>query len=186
MTEEGKQDGEPQTVAGPEDIASVEELLAHAYLIEIDAHERYEMLADQMEVHNNPELAELFRKLAQHEQHHAEEILAQAGERELPRLSVSEQKWGETEGPEAAALDEAHYLMTPWHALQMALAAEERAYYFFDRIVGATDDPETKKWAMEFREEEAEHIRLVKELLERHPEPAEGWDEDPDPPVYLE
>lgn len=185
MTDHGKalQDGR---APGPEDIASVEELLAHAYYIEVDANERYLMLADQMDVHNNPELAELFRKLASHEEHHAQEILEQAGGRELPRLTVAELKWGDVESPEAATLDQAHYLMTPWHALQMALAAEERAYYFFDRIVTAATDPEMRKWAEEFREEEAEHIRLVKDLLARHPKPADDWDEDPDPPIYPE
>ena len=168
---------------GPEAIDSVEELLAHAYMIEVDATDRYLMLADQMEVHNNLELAGLFRKLASHEEHHAQEILEQAKALKMPDLKPSEYKWGDFEAPEAAALDEAHYLMTPWHALQMALGAEQRAFAFFDRLVATAGDDGMRKWAEEFREEEAEHVRLVEDLLKRYPEPDEGWADDPDPPV---
>lgn len=174
------------TKAGPEAIDSVEELLAHAYMIEVDATDRYLMLADQMDVHNNPELAELFRKLASHEEHHAEEILEQAKALKMPELKASDYKWGDFEGPEAAVLDEAHYLMTPWHALQMALGAEKRAFAFFDRLVATAKNDEMKKWAEEFREEEAEHVRLVEDLLKRHPEPDKDWADDPDPPVFPE
>ena len=175
-----------KTQLGPESIESVEELLAHAYVIEVDATERYLMLADQMDVHNNPELAQLFRKLASHEEHHAQEILERSRDMNLPTLKSSEYKWGDFEGPEAAVLDEAHYMMTPWHALQMALAAEKRAFAFFDRLVETARGDEMKKWAEEFREEEAEHVQLVEDLLKRHPEPDGDWADDPDPPVYSE
>jgi hypothetical protein len=37
-------------------VSNLDDLLAVAYQIEIDAVERYNMLADQMEAHNNPEL----------------------------------------------------------------------------------------------------------------------------------
>lgn len=173
--------------AGPETISSVPELLAHAYQIEIDALERYHMLADQMEVHNNPELADLFRKLAGHEERHAKEILARAGEMTLPTIAMSAFKWGEAaEGPETAAIDEAHYLMTPWHALQMALAAEKRAHGFFSRLADAPPNAAMKRWAEEFREEEAEHVRYVEALLQKYPEPPADWADDMDPPVYPE
>lgn len=173
--------------AGPEAISSVAELLAHAYQIEIDALERYHMLADQMEVHNNLELAELFRKLATHEERHAKEILAQAGEITLPTIAMSAFKWGDAEeGPETAAIDQAHYLMTPWHALQMALAAEKRAYAFFSRLADASPNARLKRWAEEFRAEEAEHVLYVEDLLRKYPEPSADWADDMDPPVYPE
>jgi len=41
-------------------IASVPEFLAHALELEAESHERYRELAECMEVHNNPEVAELF------------------------------------------------------------------------------------------------------------------------------
>ena len=99
-------------------ISNLGELLAHAHAIETDAVERYHMLADQMDVHNNKELARIFRELAGHEEKHAAEILAQAGDVDLPALKPSEFKWPGIESPEAAELDQAHYRMTPWHALR--------------------------------------------------------------------
>lgn len=167
-------------------IGNLPDLLAHAYAIEVDAIDRYNMLADQMEVANSDELAKLFRKLASHEEHHAQEILERAGDITLPQIALGDQKWADEDSPEAAALEDAHYLMTPWHALQMALKAEQRAFEFFDHIAKTVDDAETRKWAEEFRTEEAEHVRLVEELLQRYPEPESGWDHDDDPPVIQE
>jgi len=53
----------------------VGELLAHAKAMESEALERYLELAEQMEVHHNPEVAELFRKMARVERKHVEKIL---------------------------------------------------------------------------------------------------------------
>jgi rubrerythrin len=61
-------------------VASLNDLLAVAYRIEIDAVDRYGMLADQMETHNNPDLAKVFRDLARAEGIHGEEIRRLAGD----------------------------------------------------------------------------------------------------------
>jgi len=55
-------------------ISNLADLFAAAYRIETDAVERYALLADQMETHNNAELAAMFRDLARAEGLHAEEI----------------------------------------------------------------------------------------------------------------
>lgn len=164
-------------------IESEAELLAHAHAIEKDAVERYIMLAEQMETHNNRELAALFRELAGHEEKHAAEIKVRAGDIELPDLKPGDFKWPGMESPESAELDDAHYKMTPWHALKMALRAEQRAFEFFDHVVRSATDAGLKAWAEEFREEEAEHVELVERLLEKHPEPKPGWDDDDDMPA---
>jgi len=168
------------------DIETVAELLAHAYRIEVDAEERYLMLADQMETHNNPELALMFRKFAGHEKHHAEEIREQMEGMNIPDIKPWDHKWGADESPEAVDINAIRYNMTPWHALQKALDAERKAFDFFDRIACVTTDPEMKKWAEEFRAEEAEHVELVLKELTKHPEPKEGWNHDPDPAVHQE
>ncbi|MFY9625239.1 MAG: rubrerythrin, partial [Rhodoplanes sp.] len=88
---------------------------------------------------------------------------------------------------ENADLGDAHYLMTPWHALKMALAGEERALSYFQHVVATTDDPKVREMAREFVEEEAEHVNLCHRLLKRYPEPqGEAWSDDPDPPVAQE
>ena len=164
-------------------VASLADLFAVAYRIEADAVERYDLLADQMETHNNPELVAVFRDLARAEGIHRDEIRRLAGDIDLAGLAREIATWGPGESPEEADLGEAHYLMTPWHALQLALAGEERALAFFTSIVETAKNPAVKKMAEEFVEEESEHVNLVHRLLRKYPAPVRSWFSDQDPPI---
>ena len=167
--------------SGPS-VANVAELFAVAYRIEIDAVERYTLLAAQMEAHNNPELVQIFRDLAKAENLHAEEILRMAGDIDMTVRARQVEGW-KADSPEEADLADAHYKMTPWHALQMALAGEKRALAFFKGIAETASDPAIKNMAAEFVEEEAEHVNLVYRLLHKHGTPEASWADDSDPPV---
>ena len=61
-------------------IRSTAEFFAQALAIEIEASDRYTLLAEQMEVHNNTEVAGVFRRMAQLEMQHHDEIRARAGD----------------------------------------------------------------------------------------------------------
>lgn len=172
--------------AGAPKISSLADLFAVAYRIEADAVERYNLLADQMEVHNNPELANVFRDLSRAEGIHAEEIRRMAGDIDVIAHGRRMPRWSRGESPEEADLGSAHYLMTPWHALQLALAGEKRALAFFTSIAATAKDPKIKKMAEEFVEEEAEHVNLVHRLLRKYPPPAQSWAQDSDPPTPQE
>ena len=163
-------------------IESVEEFLAHAYALENEMVERYEELADSLEVHHNPETAELFRKLAGFGQKHADEMKTHAAGKELPRIAPWDFKWAGGTSPEAASLDGMHYMMTPYHALELARDAEIQAEQFYSQVADLTSNSKVRKLAKEFAEEEAEHVVLVGEWIAKLPEPEDGWDEDPDPP----
>ncbi len=167
-------------------VSDLNDLLAVAYQIEIDAVERYNLLADQMETHNNPELVKVFRDLARAEGIHGEEIRRLAGDFDVAghaRQIARTQRMG---SPEEAELESAHYLMTPWHALQLSLAGEKRALAYFTHIVETAKDPKVKTMATELMEEEVDHVNLVNRLLRRYPRPDDSWAEDPDPPVSQE
>ena len=170
----------------PPKVASVADLFAVAFQIEADAVERYDLLADQMATHNTPELVAVFRDLSRAEAIHRDEIRRLAGDIDVVAHAHSMAKWKHGESPEAASLGDAHYLMTPWHALRLALAGEERALAFFKSVVESAKDPAIKELADEFVEEEAEHVNLVHRLLRKYPRPAESWSSDPDPPVSQE
>jgi rubrerythrin len=167
-------------------IADLAELYAIAYRIESDAVERYDQLAGQMDTFNNPELAKIFRDLARAEGIHAEEIRRMAGDLDVVARARALDLWKADESPESADFAAAHYMMTPWHALQMALKGEERALAFFDHVVQTTTDDAVRKMAAEFVDEENEHVDLVRRLLRRYPEPTAHWAEDPDPAVGQE
>jgi rubrerythrin len=171
------------TPAGRPNVADLNDLLAVAYRIEIDAVERYSLLADQMETHNNLELVKVFRDLARAEAIHGEEIRRLAGDFDV---AAHARKIGgfSGESPEEADLGAAHYKMTPWHALQLSLAGEKRALAYFVSIVETAKDPKVVATAAELVEEETDHVNLVHRLLHRYPKPeGETWSEDPDAPV---
>jgi len=164
-------------------VSSLPELLAVAYQIEVDAVERYRMLADQMETHNNAELAAVFRDLARAEGIHAAEIKRMAGDVDVDLLGPAVAQWRTGDSPEAADLSSAHYMMTRAEALRMALAGEERALAFFQEVVTTVDDPDVKKLAQELAEEEQEHVELCHTLIRRHDKPLRRLgNEDPDAP----
>ena len=165
-------------------IFSVADLLAIAYRIELDAVERYGLLADQMETHNNPELTKVFRDLSRAESIHAAEIREMAGDTDLNgRANALHSIWPKGESPEEVDLGAAHYLMTPWHALQLCLAGEKRALSFFTSIAETAKDAKVKEMAAELVEEEAEHVNLVYRLMRKYPEPTDSWCQEGDPPA---
>lgn len=167
-------------------VSDLNDLLAVAYQIEIDALERYKLLADQMETHNNPELVKVFGDLARAETIHGEEIRRMAGDFDVVAHARRIARFGRADSPEEAELDAAHYLMTPWHALQLSLAGEKRALAYFTSVVETAQDPKVKALAAELVEEETEHVSLVHRLLLRYPQPGESWADDLDPPVSQE
>jgi len=158
--------------------------LAHAIVLEEEAAERYDELADTMETHNNRPVAELFRQMAEFSRMHAAEAQERArGAGGLPDLKPWEYEWSGSESPESAVLEDSHYLMTPHHALRMALAAERTAHDFYAGVADRSANGEVRDLARTFAEEEAGHVAEIERWLERYPEADEDWDDDPDPPV---
>jgi len=153
--------------------------------MENDARDRYTEFADQMEVHNNLEVAELFRKLARIEGLHADKIMQEMGWKKPPPPSLA-WAWDDMESPESAPVTELHYLMQPYHALQLALRCEQRAEKFLSRIARSKAPADVRRVAAEMAEEEREHVRLIRQWMKKTPKPEPGWDRDLDPPTYSE
>ena len=160
------------------------EFMAQALAMEREAVERYTEFADAMEVHNNREVAALFRTMAGYESKHASQIMAEMGWKEAPEPPADGFGWPDLEPPETVAIDAVHYLMQPWHALKLALAAEQRAEAFFGELVQATTSESVRRAALELQAEEHEHVELVRAWLEKVPVPEVDWATDPDPPRY--
>ena len=161
--------------------------LAHAVTLEDEAADRYDELADALEVHNNPEVVALFRKMAHFSRLHRAEATERADqEGGLPRLKPWEYQWPDAESPESGAIEDSHYLMTPTHALRLAYQAEIGAHRFYAACARDTANPELRALAEEFAAEEAEHAAELEQWIARYPEPEAGWDDDLDPPVSVD
>jgi rubrerythrin len=161
---------------------SADDLLTRAHAMELEAVDRYEEFVAQMELHGNLDVAALFRKLADIERKHADVMandLTKRGIAIAPRAALAAQG---NEGLETAPGDALHYLMTPYHALEIALENEQRAFDFFAKLASSPLTPEIIRLANEFAEEEKMHIALVREWLGRVPKPKDDWAYDPDEP----
>lgn len=163
---------------------TLEDFMAQALQMELDAVQRYNDFADMMETHNNFEVEHWFRKMALVEGKHADQIMSEMGWTQPPPLKVATHIFEGFETPEMASTDDLHYLMKPWHVLQLALAAEERAERFFAKLASVATVESVRKAALELQQEEAEHVQIVKEWLLKVPQPEANWAEDPDPPRY--
>jgi len=166
-----------------ETIKTAEDFRACAHALEAEAVERYSELADQMEVHNNREVASLFRRMAEIEALHVKRV---KGDGAVPAKTNTMVRWLGSDSAEAIQPTDLHYLMTPHHALSLALKGEENAAAMFEALAAQATDPEIKALASEMAEEEREHVKLVKAWLAKYPEPDEDWHDDPDPPTITE
>lgn len=134
-----------------------------ASLIEDEAKERYEELAHQMELHHDAEVAKFFHFMAKNEARHGEE-LAERRTRlfpTLPRRVDRSMLWD----VEAPGYETVRAFMTLKEALEVALAAEVKAYNYFCDVLKTIPEGEVKTLFEELREEEIHHQNLVK--LER-------------------
>ena len=166
---------EPQTL---------EEFMAQALAMERAAAQRYSDFADAMETHNNHEVAELFRTMAGYEAKHAQAIMEEMNWVDDPLVPAY--AWPSIEPPEVVPNDEVHYLMHPWHALKLALAAEQRAEAYFDALARVSTSASVRRAALELKAEETEHVALVKAWMAKVPKPDDEWAVDPDPPRYTD
>ncbi len=161
---------------------NIAELLVHALALEEEAAERYAELAEVMQVHNNPDAAALFTRMAGIERGHVDGIRQQIRQRQLTDLPSTQYRWLGLEGPETTDHADLHYLMTPHQALLLALLNEQRAHDFYNEISRHSSDPEVAELARELAAEEREHVAWVEQWLERFPPTEDGWDHDDDPP----
>lgn len=169
--------------AGPRTLTK---FMVQALIMEREAAQRYSDLADAMDVHNNREVAELFRKMADIESKHAIEIMEEMGWKDIPPLDPAEHVWKGFEAPETTPGDEVHYLMQPYHALELALLNEQRAERFFARLAKVSTVRSVGAAARKLQAEEKEHVALVRAWMKKVPKPDPDWANDPDPASYTD
>jgi rubrerythrin len=126
--------------------------------------------------HDNRPVAELFARLAQIEEEHADAIVARVRGLQLPALRSYEHAWFDAGPPETVAHEFVFRLMTPHDALKVALEAEQRARAYFEEVFASATDPDVKMLAAAMIQEEQQHIDWVERALATDPDPHLDWD----------
>ena len=154
---------------------SIKDALDLAVLMEEEAEERYRELADNLELHNTSEAAGFFRFMVTSEAEHGKELAAKRSELfgDEPAEVDRSMLWD----VEAPGYEATRAFMTVQEALDVAMAAERKAYEFFDGALPAVEDPGVRELFTELRQEEVEHMRMVREQMKKAPR-ADGFDPD--------
>lgn len=161
---------------------SLRDTLDLAIAVEEEAKERYDDFAEQMDAHHTPEAAKFFRFMAANEIKHAQKLSAQRS-----GLFGDEPNTADTSALyniEAPEFDAARAFMSMQAALDVAMAAEVKAYEFYDGALPKIEDVNVKELFVELREEEKRHQEMIQEARTKMPK-EEDFDPDDfvDPPA---
>ena len=160
---------------------TLQDALDLAVLIEEEASERYQDLADQLELHHTPEAAKFFRFMATNEERHQAELARQRRELFQDRPArITRGMLFEVEAPE---FDEVRLFMSVREALRVALRAEQKAFAFFSETLPRLRDVRVRELFSELADEEVRHQNLVLAELERAPAESPPEDRVEDEPV---
>jgi len=157
---------------------SLMDALDLATLIEVEAHKRYTQFAERLGSRGTDDAGAVFESMAVNEGKHGEQI----AERRLalfgdvpPKVRLDD--IFDVEAPDVGA---PRWNMSTLGAYQVALSSEEKAFDFYDRALRYVDQPEVKALFEELREEEAEHVSMLKEIIAKLPPSAADELEDED------
>jgi len=163
---------------------SLMDALDLATLIELEAYERYKMFASQLGRTGGYDAGAFFASMAENEEKHGRELQERREKLfgDAP-ASVSLDDLYDVEAPE---MGEARRGMSTVQAFEIGLAAEKKAYDFYDMALPGITDPEVIKLFTELRDEEMEHVDMLKEAMKKLPESASSEVEfDVDETPYL-
>ncbi|MFO1051780.1 MAG: ferritin family protein [Planctomycetota bacterium] len=150
-----------------------------AALIESEAHERYASFAARLGRRSAGDAASVFASMAENEAKHGRQLLARRKTRfgDAPSR-VSRDDLYDVEAPDVGS---ARSNMSTRRAYEVALEAEQKAHDFYELALVQVVDPSIRKLFAELRDEETEHVRMVRQALAGLPPSAdEEWEEDED------
>jgi len=163
---------------------SLMDALDLAKLIEMEAHHRYRMFASQLGRRGGYDAGAFFATMAENEAKHGRELEARrkALFGEAPARVTLDDLF-DVEAPEMGAPRRG---MSTVQAFEVGLAAEKKAYDFYDMALPGITDSEVRALFTELRDEETEHVKMLQEELAKLPPSASVEDKfDLDESPYL-
>ena len=163
---------------------SLMDALDLAKLIEIEAQQRYQMFASQLGRTGGYDAGAFFAQMAENEAKHGRELEARrkAMFGDTPaRLTLDD--LFDVEAPDMGAPRRG---MSTVQAFEVGLESEKKAYDFYDMALPGITDDEVRALFTELRDEETEHVEMLKEAMAKLPESARAeMDFDEDETPYL-
>ena len=163
---------------------SLMDALDLAKLIELEAYNRYCMFATQLGSTGGYDAGAFFATMAENEAKHSRELGAR---REAifgnTPAQVTLDDLFDVEAPDMGAPRRG---MSTVQAFEIGLAAEKKAYDFYDMALPGITDPEVRALFTELRDEETEHVEMLQEAMAKLPSSAsEELEYDLDETPYL-
>ncbi|MEH6471351.1 MAG: hypothetical protein V7752_08875 [Halopseudomonas sp.] len=151
-------------------------LVSSSITLKVEMAECYAELAEQLENFNNSDAAAAFLQLAQQQQQHVQELEKLATTLDLSQPSPLTFSVDQ-DSPADDINANSHYLMTPYHAVELALSVEQHTLKTLHSRLEIEEDPHSPH-----QQEHAQHIQALQQFLKKLPQPDNHWDEDLDPP----
>jgi rubrerythrin len=146
---------------------SLMDALDLATLIEMEAYQRYKMFASQLGRTGGYDAGAFFASMAENEAKHGRDLEARRKQLfgDTP-MNVTLDDLFDVEAPEMGA---ARRGMSTVQAFEIGLDAEKRAYDFYDMALPGISDPDVIELFTELRDEETEHVEMLKTAMAKLP-----------------
>ena len=149
---------------------SLMDALDLAKLIEMEACHRYQMFATQLGHSGGYDAGAFFRMMAENEAKHGQEL--EARRKELFGDAPAKVTLDDLYDVEAPEMGAPHRGMSTLQAFEIGLAAEQKAYDFYDLALPGVTDPDVRELFTELRDEETEHVEMLREAMAKLPDSA--------------
>jgi rubrerythrin len=146
---------------------SLMDALDLANLIEQEAHNRYKMFASQLGLTGGYDAGAFFRTMAENEAKHGREL--DARRKALFGDAPARVKLDDLFDVEAPEMGAPRRGMSTVQAFEVGLAAEKKAYDFYERALPGITDPEVRALFTELRDEETEHVEMLRKAKAKLP-----------------
>lgn len=146
-----------------------------ATVIETEAHDRYSLFATQL---GSTEAGLVFQAMAENEKKHGDALAARR--RSLFGDRPARYRREDIFDVEAPDVGSSRWNLSEYNAYQVALHSEKKAWEFYDDALRIVQQPAVRTLFEELRGEEAEHVRMVGEIIAKLPPSAKDEAEDLD------
>lgn len=149
-----------------------------AHLIEVEAFERYTLFARQFGRGLSNDAGSAFQSMAENEKKHGDQLAERR--HKLFGDAPARVRLDDIFDVEAPDVGATHWNMSEFKAYQVALHSEKKAFAYYDRALRSVKQPDVKALFEELRDEEAEHVRMIEEIIAKLPPSAKVDIEDED------